>query len=807
MMGKQETSGRGSGQWPIAMTLVVCAVFAAAITLRAKSDYDAHRAEALTAATTEARVAASQVEGIVATARTGLSVAALGGTPAGLAVGVTLHGVETAAAYDAAGVLAGPGTATASDQSPLSAAAQLATPGGWTGALARGSGAFAPAIAVRGADGAAVAGFLSLSGIEPPGPGRQVLVTDRRGNLVQAIPALRTPLSGPVGDVYGIPQFDGSQGPVARNATGPGGTGVIIASADAGTSGFVVHLVRDRAAIDMIWYRAALFYALLFLGPVLAGCGVWLLVRGQGERFESIRQQMREAERRLRVAIDGARCGVWDWDLGADEVFMTDRMARIFGFRGSGRFDTEDVIERMPEEDRMRFRAALTASARIGTLDIVVLVNGSDGPVHMHLRGRAATERRTPGTVRVIGVSMDVSEQRDIELKAAAAERQLRDAIESFSGPIAIWDPNRTLIVWNASFAASFGLEPGLLRIGATYEEISRAAARAVRGQNTDRQDDQAQEIELAGGTWVRLVERETSDKGLVTIGVDITALKRTEEDSLRNERQMRSMVAELERSERESEDLAAKYSAEKMRAEAASAAKSSFLANMSHELRTPLNAINGFSQMMVQQIYGPLGDTRYSDYARDILTSGTHLLDLINDVLDMAKIEAGKFTITPKPMALDDVIEQAVRMANGRAIEKQVTIETDFADMDEIMADPRAIKQIVLNLVSNAVKFTEPGGRVLVQTRAGMSDVTIRVVDTGIGIPEDHISRLGNPFEQVESEHARTNQGTGLGLALCRSFAELHGGSLQISSQIGVGTMVSVMLPRFASAQALEAA
>jgi two-component system cell cycle sensor histidine kinase PleC len=797
---------RASGQWPVAVTLILCALFAAVIAIRAKTDYDAHRADALAGVSTEARVAAAQLEGLAASTRTALRIVALQGTQGGVTSASTLDGIETVAGFDGAGALVQPGTAMATDVTPLSAAAQLATPEGWVGPLARGAGRFAPALAVRTPDGGAIAGFLDLRGIAAPGAGRQILISDARGTVVGAVPALRQPLSGPVADVYGTALPDPSDGVVARHATGPAGAPVIVATTTTG-SGLMVHLVRDRTALDLVWYRSALFYALLFLGPALAACGIWMLVKGQSERFEAIRQQMREAERRLRVAIDGARCGVWDWDLAADRVYMTDRLAKLFGFAGSGRFETDDVLERLTQEDQIRLRAALAASARIGTLDTLITVHGPEGPVHMHLRGRAATERRVPGSIRVIGVSMDVSEQRDIELKVAEAESRLRDAIESISGPFALWSPQRRLVLWNTGFATTFGLDATILRRDASYEEVSRLAARAVVSQASDSSDSQAQEIELKSGAWVRLQERPTSDGGLVTMGIDISTLKETEENILRSERQMRSIVAELERSERETQELAHKYAAEKLRAEEASSAKSSFLANMSHELRTPLNAINGFSQMMAQQIYGPLGDPRYSDYARDILASGTHLLDLINDVLDMAKIEAGKFTIAPKSMILDEVIEQAVRMVKGRADERGVTLETDFADIDEITADPRAIKQIVLNLLSNAIKFTEAGGRVLVQTRAGMSDVSIRVVDTGIGIPPEHLPRLGHAFEQVESEHARQHQGSGLGLALCKSFAQMHGGNLTISSEVGVGTMVTVSLPRFASVRTLEAA
>jgi two-component system, cell cycle sensor histidine kinase PleC len=326
----------------------------------------------------------------------------------------------------------------------------------------------------------------------------------------------------------------------------------------------------------------------LFLGPILAATGIWFIVRGQTERFETTRTQMRDAERRLRIAIEGASCGVWDWDITQDRVYLTQRLARTFGLEGAGRFDTAEVLEALSPDDNARLRAALAAAAQIGTIDVVLQVQGPSGLSHVHLRGRAASDRREPGKIRAIGVSIDVSEERNTEARVTAAERRLRDAIDSVSGPFALWSKDHKLILWNGGFAKTFGLDVSVLRAGASYEEVSAAAAKRVKSQRPDRYDELAQEIELDNGVWIQLVERPTSEGGLVSIGIDISPLKETEESILRSERQMRSIVTELERSEQQAADLAAKYNAERMRAEEASSAKSGFLANMSHELRTP---------------------------------------------------------------------------------------------------------------------------------------------------------------------------------------------------------------------------
>jgi two-component system cell cycle sensor histidine kinase PleC len=293
----------------------------------------------------------------------------------------------------------------------------------------------------------------------------------------------------------------------------------------------------------------------------------------------------------------------------------------------------------------------------------------------------------------------------------------------------------------------------------------------------------------------------------LVTVGADITALKRQEEALARSQRNLRSMVSKLETSEGRNKELARKYEEEKTRAEEASRAKSAFLANMSHELRTPLNAINGFSELMVSEIFGPLGDKHYSEYAKDILASGQLLLDLINDILDMAKIEAGKITLTPAPLSPKDAVEGAVRLMRGRAEQKGLSLVVDGADAPDIEADHRAVKQMLLNLLSNAIKFTEDGG-VIVRIRPSLSHgqvdgVNIAVVDTGPGIPREHLPRLGRAFEQVDMRLSRKNGGTGLGLALTKSLAEMHGGHLAIDSELGKGTIVNLFMPLHAHIKA----
>jgi len=309
--------------------------------------------------------------------------------------------------------------------------------------------------------------------------------------------------------------------------------------------------------------------------------------------------------------------------------------------------------------------------------------------------------------------------------------------------------------------------------------------------------DSHTATIELTSGRWLRLMERATAEKGMITLGIDVTDSVRNEEQLERQKAKLKRLVLDLERSEGHKAELARKYSEEKARAEHAANTKSAFLANMSHELRTPLNAINGFSEMLVEEFYGPLGDARYKEYAQDILASGQHLLDLINDILDMAKIEAGKTNLSRQSIDPVDPVDAAVRMVRRKAEERDIVLTIDAGDaLPNIDADHHAIRQMVLNLVSNAIKFTDAGGRIVIGVKQAEGQLCISVTDTGIGIPQDQIARLGSPFEQVAESRERNTEGTGLGLALTRSFAEMHGGRITIASEPGRGTRVSIYLP-----------
>ncbi|MGI9386858.1 MAG: PAS domain-containing sensor histidine kinase, partial [Methyloligellaceae bacterium] len=238
--------------------------------------------------------------------------------------------------------------------------------------------------------------------------------------------------------------------------------------------------------------------------------------------------------------------------------------------------------------------------------------------------------------------------------------------------------------------------------------------------------------------------------------------------------------------------------------AESASRAKTQFLAGMSHELRTPLNAIIGFSEILDRELFGALGQERYRDYARLIHESGEHLLNVVNDILDMSKIEAGKFSVQKEPFDAGALVKSCRDIMLHTAEQKGLSLEVDaMQDIPALAADKRACKQMLLNVLSNAIKFTESGGWVRLSASVEAGSVVFAVADNGIGIAENDLPRLGDPFVQAADSYDRSHEGAGLGLSVVRGLARLHGGNLEIASTLGEGTAVRIVLPLNASSGA----
>ena len=614
---------------------------------------------------------------------------------------------------------------------------------------------------------------------------RPVLVSADQG--VIAAPGLPTPVLG--ADFATLSAADGavetspSGGGALTLAVAPIGSGALLAvAAEPETAG--------PALLDDVWVLAI---------PLALGVMVIALLMLQAWRRRRDSRQWAETEHRFQVAVEAARCGVWEWDMDADEVVLSDYMATLLGLPAGGPTPASTVLGRVHPKYRELVEHALRQASAFGAFETTFPVSSAAGGVRwIDARGQARGARGEAGFTSILGVAMDITEARRAKAHAQAAESRLRDGIESVSDAFSLFDRHGRLILCNQAFADSFGLAPETVRRGALKDELNRIAALAIKADHPST-DVRAgmREVELHDGRWLQLSERYTSDGGTVVTATDLTVIKRQEAETQRAADSLRATVDQLEASQEKLSQLARKYEVAMTRAEAANQAKSEFLANMSHELRTPLNAINGFSEIMAGEMFGPLGEPRYKGYAADILQSGQHLLSLINDILDMAKIEAGKLTLHYEKVSLKEICEDAIRLMRGKTEDSGLALMLDAPALPDIDADHRGMKQVLLNLISNAIKFTPEGGTITVSIAAqdgGRQRVSVS--DTGIGIAPEDLSRLARPFEQVEGQHSKTTQGTGLGLALTKSLIEMHHGVMTIESEPGHGTVVSFDLP-----------
>ncbi len=548
--------------------------------------------------------------------------------------------------------------------------------------------------------------------------------------------------------------------------------------------------------------RALIFSALLSGGYMALA---YMLVRLRESKIEADAALV-ENQHRFDMAFAGARCGIWDWDLTTNRIYWSSAMFDMVGLKQPSKRLTPNEVKALTHPDDIdAIDDIMDAAARASrSYDTVFRLRHAEGGwVWMHAKGQVWGGGRS-GSERLVGITVDITDQKIAEARVSEANERLRDAIESVGEAFVLWDANNRLVTANSKFAEFLNLDDANLRAGASRAEVMARAGLADAWPSAGAAADSVSEIRLPTGRWLQMSERRTKNGGHVNVGTDITAIKGQEAALTDNQLALEKTVRDLETSRRKLQeqarqliDLAEKYAAEKTRAETANRSKSEFLANMSHELRTPLNAIIGFSEIMETGLFGELGSPKYKEYATDIRASGGHLLELINDILDMSKIEAGRMTLETQRLPLDEVATESLRLVSGRAEVASVKIiDTLRHDLPPVEADKRAVKQVLLNLLSNAIKFTPAGGSIYLRASAADGMATVVVEDTGIGIPASALPKIGRPFEQVESHHAKSHKGTGLGLALSRSLVEMHGGTLTIESTEGVGTKVSFTLP-----------
>ncbi|MBT5110723.1 MAG: hypothetical protein HOM25_18745 [Rhodospirillaceae bacterium] len=429
------------------------------------------------------------------------------------------------------------------------------------------------------------------------------------------------------------------------------------------------------------------------------------------------------------------------------------------------------------------------------------------GPVEVQLTdGRwIRISERTTEDGDTIGVYRDITQKKK-------ADHQLHDMVAGKQNAFALWNQSESLVLRNSAYVELFGVDGRGPSPGDAFTTVFEAAAKnfdlngmdagawAAARRKAHRLPVSQETVRHRDGRWFLITERRTLDGGVATIVADVTA-ETEQAAALRDHGQpIANVVNDLEMSkdvlERHSADLV--YMIEELavansQLEAGNASKTHFLSLVSHELRTPMNAIIGFSEIIKGQVLGPIGNDKYLEYAEDIHGGAQHLLSLVNGLLDMSKIEAGKWELNPVAVDAKAMMASCGRLMRGQAADKSIAIEISCDDPGPVaMVDPKALRQILINLLSNAIKFSRDGGRIDLAARGCDGAVEFSVTDTGFGIPTAEMERILRPFEQLDNDLTRAHEGTGLGLTMCQSLMELHGGSLGIESTEGQGTTVT---------------
>jgi len=642
--------------------------------------------------------------------------------------------------------------------------------------------------------------------------GRIFAVVDRNGRIAAGLPASAGFGGRDLAEIL-TPQFSGGTRlgqPAMTPLTLASGEEAFVATHDLGAYPGSLVVIQRKSDVLAAWRASVgrvsmLFVVTLLVLMMLGGAFHW-----QAARASEADGTLAVATERLDKALDRGQCGMWDWDVARGVIFWSKSMFEILGMPVKGDFlSFGEVANRLhPDDAQLETVVESLLRGELAVFDREFRMRHEDGH-WAWLRARAAL---APGGAEdgehLIGIVFDITQQKLADRLNQEAELRLKDAIENISEAFVLWDADNRLVVCNSKYQQFHSLPVQVCVPGAPYEIVTKAAKEpSVRKRVSvitgDAAGAKSFEVQLGDRRWLQINERRTKDGGFVSVGTDITALKKQEERLLASERELMVTVRDLQKerllADQQAQrlaDLADKYAREKTRAEAANRSKTEFLANMSHELRTPLNAIIGFSEIMQAQMFGPIGSEKYSEYSRDIQRSGQFLLDVINDILDMSKIEAGRLQLEIEKAPLDGIFEDVMRLVGPRALEGRVTITRAVPKPLHIEADRRALKQVFINLLSNAVKFTPEGGRVNIRATREGETIVIAIKDTGIGIPAGDIEKLGRPFEQVENQFTKSHGGSGLGLAISRSLVELHGGTLNIASEVGAGTEVLVVLP-----------
>ncbi len=515
-----------------------------------------------------------------------------------------------------------------------------------------------------------------------------------------------------------------------------------------------------------------------------------------GDR-KAIENQLRKSEAALSEAQRIAHLGSWEVDVATRELSWSDELFRCFGLDpGKSEPDYAGHFDLIHPEDRDRLEQCVDRAMQEGTpYEIELRVFHADGTIG-YLDARGAAKRDDQGHItKIFGTALDITERKVAELERQNLSNRLALALSSGAIGYWDWDIQQNIILWDERMYELYGVAATDVATAVPYQiwangvhPDDRSATetllqQAVLGQavydpefRVVHPDGSIHHIKAYG---MVVLDPEGNPQSMIGINLDISERKQAEERLQQINERLRLTNAELDRATR---------------------LKDEFLANMSHELRTPLNAILGMSEGLKEHVFGSLTD-RQRQAIETIERSGTHLLDLINDILDLSKIEAGKLELETALVNVQYLCESSLAFVRQMAFSKGIRLSLESVQvMPDIAVDERRIRQVLINLLSNAIKFTPADGQVTlragVEQQNGVDHLKLSVIDTGIGIAPGDIAKLFQPFVQIDSSLSRQYNGTGLGLALVRKIAELHGGTVSVTSEVNQGSCFTLDLP-----------
>ncbi|MGA8172227.1 MAG: ATP-binding protein [Methylocystis sp.] len=663
------------------------------------------------------------------------------------------------------------------------------------------------------ADSDAGALIETLARVAPPETttrGRRIFITDPSGDVVVSWPR-STSANLKLRDILG------DQRPASDVPTKRGARGVVLAN---GASALVatrklpppfgqLALVHPLDSVLIEWRELATRFAFQFAATTALLIAVVAAYSRQTRRRRAAEEVNEHIRRRLETALSSGRCGLWDWDIARGRVYWSDSMHEMLGRKAQRRCLPIHELDALlhPEDGDLAHLAAMVLASKTKAVDHEFRIKNAAGEwIWLRARAKLVQNAHEPGA-HLVGIAVDISDRKALAEQTAAHNSRLREAIDAISEAFVLWDARNRLVTCNSKFLQLHGLSPEIAIPGATYSEVMSSASASLVEIEQEKCANAAAnarttEARLIDGRWLQINERRTKDGGYVSVGADITALKRHEERLMLSERGLTANVVELKRSrqalEMEKQKLAAvaeQLHFQKAEAEAAYIAKSEFLANMSHELRTPLNAIMGFSDAMRQEFFGKLGSPKYLEYSHDIHRSGAYLDAILTDILEMSLLEAGGRRLVEREVDISAAVSEALEQCRIRADEKEIELHREVGSGLMCAGDHAAIVKALGNLLSNSVKFAPPRGKVRVRAAKLNRSIFVYVQDNGQGIEPEALKRLGAPFEQSRAVIEDGMKGSGLGLAITRALVDLHRGSLRLRSRVGVGTVALIRL------------